>query len=160
MSQYRLYFVIILLVGIILPAYPGNIAGDASSQTPDTVISQPDSIRYPIRIVPHDTATDEHMPVYTPDAFTEVDKHPVPIRTIYPSLPDSARILGIDGMVWVKCLIDTNGNVKKAAIIRSTHEIFDSPAIAAILQWKFTPAILQGRKVQVWATVPLRFRGK
>jgi len=108
-------------------------------------------------VVVGDTTLDRHMPVYTPD-FVPVDKQPVPLSSVNPVYPDSARRAGIEGTVWVKALVDTDGAVKKAVVMRSDNQIFDTAAIDAIMKWKFTPAIDKGKFVRVWVMVPFHFK--
>lgn len=76
---------------------------------------------------------------------------------VWPDYPEEARLAGIKGDVWVKVLVQTDGKVKKAVIIKSDSEIFDQPAIAAALQWEFTPAIMNKVPVACWQPLLFRF---
>ena len=116
---------------------------------------------YPDRMptVTGDTTIDPHMPIYhAPQDFTPVDKQPVPTYRVNPVYPDSARRAGLEGTVWLKALVDTDGMVKKAVVVRSDNRIFDDAARQALLQWRFIPAILHGKFVRVWAMVPFHFK--
>jgi len=92
-----------------------------------------------------------------PPDFVPVEKQPVPVKQISPEYPEIAKRAGVQGTVWVKCLVDKEGKVKKAVIMKSDAEIFNDPAIAAALQWVFTPAIMNNGPVAVWAAIPFRF---
>jgi len=93
----------------------------------------------------------------SPPDFIPVDKQPVPVKQVPPEYPSKARKIGIEGTVWVKCLIGKQGNVKRTVILKSDAEIFNNPAFVAATQWKFTPAILRGKPIAVWAAIPFRF---
>jgi len=119
-----------------------------------------------------DTTIDPHMPMYphgkgtkddilqsiSPEDFVPVDKQPVPTYRVNPVYPDSARRTGLEGTVWLKALVDTDGMVKKAVVEKSDNRIFNDAAIQALLQWKFVPAMLDGKSVRVWAMVPFHFK--
>jgi len=77
---------------------------------------------------------------------------------VKPSYPEIARRSGMEGTVWVKILVDKEGNPKKAVVVKSDADIFNEPAIGAALQWKFTPAIMNNGPVAVWVAIPFRFR--
>jgi protein TonB len=94
----------------------------------------------------------------SPDAFIPVEKLPVAVRQVRPEYPDIARRAGIEGTVWVKILVDKEGRVKKAIVLKSDSEIFDEPAIKAALQWVFAPAMMNKGPVAVWVALPFRFQ--
>jgi periplasmic protein TonB len=94
----------------------------------------------------------------SPEAFIAVEKPPVPIKQVRPEYPDIARRAGVEGTVWLKILVDKQGKAKKVIIIKSDAEIFNEPAIAAAMQWVFTPAIMNSGPITVWVAVPFRFR--
>jgi len=85
-----------------------------------------------------------------PPDFVPVEKQPVPVKQVPPEYPDIAKRAGVQGTVWVKCLVDKE-------IMKSDAEIFNEPAIQAALQWVFTPAIMNNGPVAVWAAIPFRF---
>ncbi|TAK61963.1 MAG: energy transducer TonB [Bacteroidetes bacterium] len=92
-----------------------------------------------------------------PPDFVPVEKQPVPVKQVQPEYPDIAKRAGVQGTVWVKCLVDKEGKVKKAVVMKSDAEIFNEPATQAALQWVFTPAIMNNGPVAVWAAIPFRF---
>jgi periplasmic protein TonB len=93
-----------------------------------------------------------------PPDFVPVEKMPVPVKTVQPEYPEIARRAGVEGTVWVKVLVDKEGKAKKALIQKSDAEIFNDAAIAAALQFVFTPAIMNSGPVAVWASIPFRFK--
>ena len=93
-----------------------------------------------------------------PGEFVPVDKAPIPVYQTNPDYPETARRLGIEGTVWVKMLVNKLGVVTKAIVMKSDQPLFNEVSMSAALQWVFTPAILKGEPVAVWAAVPFRFR--
>jgi TonB family protein len=62
------------------------------------------------------------------------------------------------GTVWVKLWVDEKGNVREATVLKSDAEILNQPSIDAAMKWKFEPAILKGQPVDVWVTIPFKFK--
>jgi len=44
-----------------------------------------------------------------PPDFVPVEKQPVPVKQVPPEYPDIAKRAGVQGTVWVKCLVDKEG---------------------------------------------------
>ena len=61
--------------------------------------------------------------------------------TEYPPLPRSARIQGV---VEVKCTLDSNGNVTAADVI-SGHKLLTGPARENALRWRFERVSKEGQ---------------
>ena len=93
-----------------------------------------------------------------PSDFVEVEKQPQPINTPGPVYPEQARNDGIEGTVWVKIWVDEQGNARKAVILKSDAEILNQATIDAAMKWKFTPAVLKGKPVAVWVSIPFKFK--
>ena len=93
-----------------------------------------------------------------PPPDTPYDKAPEAIKQVPPSYPADAKKKGLEGMVWLKVWIDESGRVGKVAIQKSDSKVFESAAIAAAEQWAFRPAMRDGKPVDVWVTIPIRFK--
>lgn len=85
------------------------------------------------------------------------DKAPQLKTSVHPMYPYEMRASNISGEVVVDFLVDTNGDVHNAFAIRSTHKAFESPAVMAVIQWKFTPAQKDGRNIICHMQVPIVF---
>jgi TonB family protein len=112
-------------------------------------------------VVPRDSVGPRYdSPVADPgdEDYILMDKMPVPLKAPPPIYPPDAESAKLEGSVWVKCLVDTNGIVKEAIVFKSDAEIFNNAAIAAILQWRFQPGSLNGKIVATWTSVPFRFK--
>jgi TonB family protein len=91
------------------------------------------------------------------NAIVAVEKLPNMIEAAQPEYPVEAKKNNITGKSFVKVLVDKEGNVKKAVVIKSDHELFNQPAIDAAMKSKFTPAIQGGKPIAVWIVLPYRF---
>ncbi|MCK5453984.1 MAG: energy transducer TonB [Calditrichia bacterium] len=91
--------------------------------------------------------------------FYALSDKPVVINRVEPAYPDLARKAGIEGMVVVKVLISTKGDVEKVEIVKS-HPMLDDAALNAARQFKFKPGKQRDRFVKVWMTIPFTFRLK
>ncbi len=95
------------------------------------------------------------------DSVMALDEAPMPVKTVNPPYPKDALEKGVEGMVWVKVLIDKNGIVKRSAIIKRTGMgSFEQAATEAIAQWQFKPGKVKNEAVDVWVVVPFRFKLK
>ncbi|MCX6138766.1 MAG: TonB family protein [Ignavibacteriales bacterium] len=95
-----------------------------------------------------------------PAEFLEVEKQPAPKPggIVQPVYPESARKSGLEGTVWVKIWIDEEGVPQKADIIKSDAGDFNQASIDAAMKWRFTPAMLKGKPVAVWVTIPFKYK--
>jgi len=76
-------------------------------------------------------------------------KMPRPVRQPPPEYPFRMSRAGLTGAVDVEFIIDREGQVRNPYVTSSNNPWFERPAIEAVLQWKFTPAEVEGRKVNV-----------
>lgn len=94
-----------------------------------------------------------------PPDFLNVDESPSIIKKVAASYPEQARTSGLEGKVWVKALVSTDGTVKKAEVIHhdSSSAIFEQSALDAVRQFQFSPAKIKGQPVAVWVSIPFKF---
>lgn len=90
--------------------------------------------------------------------FIEVDEAPVLISKLNPSYPEIARLAGIEGIVYLKILVDENGNVEKTKIEQGAKDMLDNAALAAAKKAKFSPALVKDKPVKVWVILPIAFK--
>ncbi|MGH9457117.1 MAG: energy transducer TonB [Thermoanaerobaculia bacterium] len=72
--------------------------------------------------------------------------------------PDELRERGIQGTVDLEALIDRNGRVVQARVVKGLHPVLDRNAVAAIRQWRFEPTVVDGLPVPVLAQFTFAFR--
>jgi len=97
-----------------------------------------------------------------PPDFVAYDKAPQPVNleqiqrnVIYPEI---ALKLRIEGDVWLKMWVDKKGDVRKVILVKGLYPPLDSIAIEAYKNLKFTPAMQRDIPVDVWVSMPFRWR--
>jgi TonB family protein len=83
-------------------------------------------------------------------------KEPTKLRDVRPVYPAEAQAARVQGVVIIEAVIDTNGNVADAKVLRSVP-MLDEAAVGAVKQWRFTPTLLNGAPVPVIMTVTVNF---
>ena len=85
---------------------------------------------------------------------------PVVLREVKPAYTSRAMREKIQGAVELEIVIDADGRVNRARVIKSLDPVFglDNSALDAARQWTFKPAQLSGVPVATWATLVLNFR--
>lgn len=89
--------------------------------------------------------------------FVPVEIEPKLIFEAVPEFPRMAKLVGIGGTVWVKALVDTNGDVRDVVIIKSSNDVFNGSAHDAAMKFKFSPAIQNGFPVPIWVSFPIEY---
>jgi len=84
-------------------------------------------------------------------------KEPKKIKDVKPVYPEAAKSAGVQGMVIIETQIAKDGSVNAAKVLRSVPEL-DRAAIEAVMQWKYTPTLLNGEPVEVIMTVMVTFQ--
>ena len=95
-----------------------------------------------------------------PDAvfdITEIDQQARPLFQSAPVYPLELRRRKVEGTVLVQFIVDAKGHVVSPTIESATHPEFERPALDAVRQWKFEPAVRSGQKVSSKMRVPIRF---
>ena len=69
---------------------------------------------------------------------------PTKIKDVKPVYPPDAQSARVQGVVIIEAIIDEDGSVANARILRSIP-MLDSAALSAVSQWKFTPTAAEWR---------------
>lgn len=77
-------------------------------------------------------------------------------RTVLPEFPSEAQAQGLHGIVILELVIDVQGLVSEARVVRSIPP-FDDAALAAVKKWEYEVTKLDGKPVRVLLTVPITF---
>lgn len=98
-----------------------------------------------------------------PEFFVVVENMPEPIGghgAIQGSVkyPEMARRAGIEGRVTVQFIVNEQGNVENAQVVRGIGGGCDEAALEAVENAKFTPGKQRGRPVPVRMTISINFR--
>lgn len=90
--------------------------------------------------------------------LAEIDQQPRAIFQAAPTYPSSMRGKKIEGVVTLRFIVDANGKVESPRVEKTTHSAFDKPALDALKNWKFEPAIKSGQRVACPMRVSVRFQ--
>ena len=91
-----------------------------------------------------------------PVPVRDFDRRAEPVRLVQPVYPTQAFVRKIQGTVWLEILIDVDGSVVRATVTNGIKEL-DEAAVAAVRQWRFKPAMKDGRPVPSLARAPVQF---
>lgn len=90
--------------------------------------------------------------------FWKVEVKPKPEYLPQPDYPELARQAGIEGNAVVEALVDVDGKIIDAKILKSSgNEALDQAAVRAAQNARFTPAKQRDMFVRVWVSIPFRF---
>ena len=90
--------------------------------------------------------------------FYKVEIKPKPKDLPVPEYPATVRDAGIEGSAVVEALLDLDGSVMDARMLKSSgNQMLDAAAVEAALKAKFTPAMQRDKPVRVWVSIPYRF---
>jgi TonB family protein len=105
---------------------------------------------------------DKNDPDPEPDEFTKVDSEPIPINLnkvletiVYP--PDAKRE-GVKGTVYIKILIDRDGNPKDFYVRSSPDNRLKLAVLDKLKYAKYKPALLNGKPVKDWVQIEYEFK--
>ena len=83
-------------------------------------------------------------------------KEPKKIKDVKPAYPEDAKNAGVQGIVILETIIGTDGSVQEAKVLRPVP-MLDKAALDAVIQWRYTPTLLNGEPVEVVMTVTVTF---
>ena len=78
---------------------------------------------------------------------------------IEPEYPELARVARVDGQVILQAIVRKDGSVGDVSVIRVNRPNlgFEDSAVAAVAQWRYEPALQNGKPVEVYFTVVVDF---
>lgn len=158
------------------PVKANSKAKAAASKKPDKnvpVTPAPEPVVVPVRDVP--------LPVQTPPAVSavavpaapalgptfeaaQVDVRPRVESQVAASVPDHLRGRPIQDVVVLRVRVSTSGRPAEVQVLRrsAVDASLDGAAVAAVKQWRFSPARRRGESVNCWLNVgvPIRASGQ
>jgi TonB family protein len=83
---------------------------------------------------------------------------PMPAKTfnVPPAYPPAARESRQEGTVEIEILINPNGTIEEARVVKSVA-LLDDAALYAVRQWKYAPTVINGKPVAVRTMVKVIF---
>lgn len=136
------------LLRILVACIPIVMLAGCASQSP---VSEPPQSSGG---APPASASPPHRPQF--GEYVSVDQQAEPISKVDPIYPDDAKQAGIEGTIIVQALVIEDGSVEECRAVPSIPALEDA-AVACVRQWHFKPAMIGGKPVAVWVTVPVRF---
>src|SRR6185503_4738138 len=85
---------------------------------------------------------------------------PALLHRVEPTYPEMARFAQLSGMVILEAVVGTDGCVESVTILRSRHLLLDKASTEALLQWRYSPLVLNGIPTPFVLTVTFNFNVK
>lgn len=135
---------------------------------PDPTPDEPEPIRTPEEIEPTvdlpETDIVFDIPEGPPPSEPEGPIHVggdvrAPVKTYWPqpAYTEIARKARVQGVVIVQAIVDKNGTVQDVKILKGLPMGLDKAAVDSIKTWKFEPATLNGKPVDVYFNLTVNF---
>ena len=136
---------------------------------PDPTPDEPEPIRLPDEIEPDIDIPETDVIFGIPEGPPPVEptgpirvggdvKPPEKISAPPPQYTEIARKARIQGVVIVEAIIDKAGQVKNVKVLKGLPMGLDQAAVDAIKRWKFKPATLNGKPVDVYYNLTVNFQ--
>ncbi len=135
---------------------PGDASGPSTGTVPGPV-GVPWGVEGSLGELDAPPATTTTPPVQERIYEAHEVKAPVLIHRVTPDYPNAFRPSRLKVMVVVRCIIDKNGRVRDAEILKSGPPAFNAAVTAAVHQWRFTPGSLNGVAVDTYLNLTVNF---
>jgi TonB family protein len=76
---------------------------------------------------------------------------------VEPNYPTEAKIAHLSGTVLLNAVIGKDGVIRRLVPIASTDSMFTGAATEAVLQWRYSPYLLNGEPTEVDTTITVNF---
>lgn len=95
--------------------------------------------------------------VLGPIHITSEVRKPEKIHSPRPHYTEVARKARISGLVILESIIDKRGEVTSVRVLRGLPMGLSEAAVSAVKQWRFKPATMRGKPVDVYFTLTINF---
>jgi protein TonB len=85
---------------------------------------------------------------------------PALLHRVEPTYPDLASMAQLTGLVILEATVNTDGCVNSVKVLRSRHPLLDKAAQDALMQWRYSPLVLNGIPTAFVLTVTFNFSTK
>ena len=79
------------------------------------------------------------------------------LQRVEPVYPDIAAIAHVTGLVILEAVVNADGCVASVKVLRSRHPLLDKASEDALLQWRYSPLVLNGVPTPFVLTVTFNF---
>jgi TonB family protein len=83
---------------------------------------------------------------------------PRKVKNVNPVYPTDAQERRVQGVVVLDAAIAPSGCIGELVVVRSLDTLLDFAALRAVMQWRYTPTLLEGVAVPVIMTVTVSFK--
>lgn len=83
-----------------------------------------------------------------PILAVQLDNPPRARTQVEPVYPAGLKHDRVEGAVIVNFVVETDGAVSAAEVVRSTNRLFESETLRALARWRFEPGLKNGRAVR------------
>jgi protein TonB len=83
---------------------------------------------------------------------------PTLLHEVKPDYTEDARRRGVEGDVVMEIVVEANGRVGHVRVLQGLGYGLDERAVAAVRQWRFSPATRRGATVSVMVEVAMEFK--
>jgi protein TonB len=149
-------------------AAPAPVAGRSLSLSPVFAAPARDGLRRELalgeaedaapRREPPPATSLEGPPAPRVDAAPPILKPAVRLRTVEADYPNAARAAQIEGDVLLQVMVDVDGKVSGATVVKSVHPLLDAAARKAVLQYRYAPATRNGDPEASTIRIAVSFR--
>ncbi len=92
------------------------------------------------------------------DEFVPVDVMPEMIKMVEPEFPVKSIKDEVEGIVWIKALVDKEGKVRDARVLKSSGvKAMEDAALESAKKCEFKPAMQDGKPVATWVAYSVTF---
>jgi len=98
------------------------------------------------------------MPICGPKATQPCANPPRGTKTPDPDYSEEARSARLEGQVVLWLVVTSDGTPEGVKVVKGLGMGLDEQAVKAIKQWKFQPAMYDGKPVPVQINVEVNFR--
>jgi TonB family protein len=84
-------------------------------------------------------------------------ERPIPLSMPKPVYPVALRKARVQALVWIAFVIDAQGYTSDVQSLSETQPEFSTAAITAVKEWRFRPAIIDGKPRPTRTLLPIGF---
>ena len=125
-----------------------------------SLIPRPDLDQAKVFVIPHNIIRSGNLGEGLGNIFSlaDLDQHPQPVVQPSPVFPPQLKREVSLARVVVEFVVDTEGRVRNAYAVESSHDGFNEAAVVGVTKWRFRAGLRAGIKVNVRMSVPIIFR--
>lgn len=140
------------------------LATPSETASPISVPAEP--LPAPAPPAPAAVSTAEAAPAAAKTSETDNNQAPLTLPNLNadylnnppPAYPPISRQLGEQGKVYLRVLVNVEGNVDQVTLRKTSgHERLDAAAQETVKKWRFVPAKRAEQAVAAWVVVPISF---